>query len=82
MDVTLYLHGPAVLALSEFPDELVDEDHFTRYLPIVAEFGRPVFVEKGAPLLEELGDAPVSHQEISPRELRQLAAQSRYLLRF
>ncbi len=82
VDVTLYLRGAAVLALSEYPDELVDEDNFVRYLPIVGDFGRPVLVEKGAKLLGEIGESPLPFQEIDDAELAALSARSRYLLRF
>lgn len=81
-DITVYLRGPAVLALSEFPDELIDEDNFIRYLPILSEFGRPVCVERGAPLLAELGEAPVPFEEINDSQLAVLAARSNYVVRF
>lgn len=81
-DVTLYLHGPAVRALSEFTDELIDEDNFTRYLPIVGEFGKPVYAQAGAPDLAELGEPPVSYAEISPAELAKLTAAATYVMRF
>jgi hypothetical protein len=82
VEVTLVLCEAAVLALSEFPDELVDEDNFTRYLPIVGEFGRPVYVETGAPLLEDLGQTPVSYERITVARLARLAADSDCVLRF
>ena len=42
-DVTLLLRGPvAGYSLQEYADELVDEDNFTRYLPLVAESPRPI----------------------------------------
>jgi hypothetical protein len=81
-DITVYLHGPAVLALSEYTDELVDEDNFFRYLPIVGEFGRPIYVEKGAPLLSEIGEAPLKYEEIDEARLAEMAASSRYVVRF
>ncbi len=82
VDVTLALWGPAVLALSEFPDELVDEDNFTRYLPIVGEFDRPVYVEAGAPLLGELGESPVKFEAIDATRLARLATENDCVLRF
>jgi hypothetical protein len=82
VDVTLYLRGPAVLALSEYPDELIDEDNYVRYLPIVGEFGRPVYVEKRAALLGELGESPIPWEELSDEALAGLAATQRYVLRF
>ena len=80
-DVTLYLRGPAVLALSEFADELVDEDNFNRYLPIVGEFGHPVYVQGGAAELRELGEAPVKFAEISDTELAGLVGRATNVLR-
>jgi hypothetical protein len=81
-DITVYLHGPAVLALSEYVDEFIDEDNYTRYFPIVAEFGRPIYVQRGAELLGELGDSPLKFEEIDNAKLTQLAANSNYVLRF
>lgn len=81
-DVTVYLRGPAVLALSEFVDEFIDEDNFSRYFPIVGEFGRPIYVQRGAAQLGEIGVAPLKFEEIDDAQLAQLAAQSAYVLRF
>jgi hypothetical protein len=81
-DIRVYLRGPAVLALSEFVDEFVDEDNFSRYLPIIGEFGAPIYVQRGAELLREIGDAPLKFEEIDDAQLAQLAADSTYVLRF
>jgi hypothetical protein len=81
-EITIYLRAAAVLALSEFPDELIDEDNFTRYLPIVAEWGRPVYVQHGAPLLGEIGEARLAFEEIDDARLGALAAASQFVLRF
>src|SRR5678815_3414808 len=81
-DITVYLRGPAVLALSEYPDELVDEDNFTRYFPIVGEFGRPIYVQRGAALLADIGESPLKFEEIDDAQLAQLAAGCQYVLRF
>ena len=81
-DITLYLRDAAVLALSEFCDEFVDEDNYTRYLPIVGEFGRPIYVQKGAALLDELGESPLKFEEITDDQLAATAAKSTYVLRF
>jgi hypothetical protein len=82
VDVTVALWGPAVLCLSEFPDELVDEDNFVRYLPILRELGRPVCVESGAPLFEDLAHAPVPYRPITTAQLAALAASSDCVLHF
>lgn len=81
-EISVYLRGPAVLALSEYVDEFVDEDNFSRYFPIVGEFGRPIYVQQGAALLSELGDSPLNYEEIDDARLAQLAAESKYVLRF
>jgi len=81
-DISLYLRGPAILALGEWVDELVDEDNFTRYLPIVGEFGRPVLVEQGSPFLRELGETSLEFAGIDDAELARRAAASSCVLRF
>jgi hypothetical protein len=81
-DVTLYLGGPAVLALAEWVDELVDEDNFVRYLPILGEFGRPVYVEAGSPHLAGLGAATLPYEEITTDRLAELCARANHVLRF
>ncbi len=81
-DISVYLRGAGVLALSEYADEFIDEDNYVRYFPIVAEFGRPIYVQKGAPLFGEIGDSPLKFEEIDDQRLAVLAAQSKYVLRF
>jgi len=81
-EVSVYLRDAAVLALSEFADEFVDEDNYTRYFPIVGEFGRPVYTQRGAPLLAEIGESALRFLEISDDELAMLAAQQDYVARF
>ncbi|HAB18225.1 MAG TPA: hypothetical protein PLX89_00480 [Verrucomicrobiota bacterium] len=81
-EVTLYLRGPAVRAVSEFTDDLIDEDNFTRYLPIVGEFPRPIYVQRGAHELTEVGESPVKYAEISDAELVTLTSAATYVMRF
>ena len=80
--VTIYLRDAAVLALSEFPDELTDGHNFSRYLPIVGESSGVLCAQRGAPWLREIGRAPVSFREIDDEELATLALESHYLIRF
>lgn len=82
VDVSVYLRDEAVLALSEYADEFIDEDNYTRYFPIVGEFGRPIYVQQGSALLEEIGESPMKFEEISDSKLAELAAGSSYVLRF
>jgi hypothetical protein len=81
-DVTIYLHGPAVLSASEWVDELREGDNFTRYLPIVADFGRPVYVQAGAPELAKAGELSVKTEAIDDTRLAELTAAATYVMRF
>jgi hypothetical protein len=79
--VTIYLGDNAVLALGEHPDDLMDGDHFRRYLPLIAESGGLICAQRGAPLLGRIGQAPVDFREIGRDELAAMAAKNDYLLR-
>jgi len=82
VDVIVYLRGPAVLALSEWVDELVDEDNFTHYLPLLRDFGRPVYVQAGAGELTDLGEPTLPYEEMDDAGLARLALNADYLMRF
>ena len=81
-DVRLYLHGPAIRALGEWVDDLVDEDNFTRYLPILRDLGHPVLVEAGALGAADLGEASVPFKETTPSELAQWCARASSVIHF
>lgn len=81
-DFSIYLRDAGVLALSEYADEFLDEDNYTRYLPIAAELGNPIYVQKNAPLLSEIGDTTFKFREVTDEELADLAAVSDYVVRF
>jgi hypothetical protein len=80
--VTVYLCDAAVLALSEYPEELVDGENFSRYLPLVAECGGSIRAQRGAPLLRAVGQTPVSFRETGEEELAALVASHDYVVRF
>jgi sulfur relay (sulfurtransferase) DsrF/TusC family protein len=82
VEILLYLREAAVLAPSEFADEFIDEDNFTRYLPIVGEWPRPIYVQKNSPHLRDLGEIAYRLEEISDDQLATLAAESDYVLHF
>ncbi|MSU35048.1 MAG: hypothetical protein EXS36_08025 [Pedosphaera sp.] len=81
-EIHLHLRGAAILGLGEWVDDLVDEDNFTRYLPIVGESGEPVTVETGSPFVADLGTSAIPHTPITADQLAALAAQSSSVLRF
>jgi hypothetical protein len=81
-DVRVYLHGPAIRALGEWVDDLVDEDNYTRYLPILREWGKPVLVEAGAEELADLGEASVPFHPTGVADLARLCAAAASVIRF
>ena len=81
-EVGLYLRGPGVLALSEFTDELLEEDNYTRYLPILGEHLSRMLVQAGAVELRAVGQPSLPLQEVNERELAQLAGRCQCILRF
>lgn len=81
-DIAVYLRAEAIRALGQSPDDVIDEDDLARYWPMVAESGRPVYVQREAAELRELGPAAVPFAEISDDELAQLAAEQTYVIRF
>jgi hypothetical protein len=83
LEVALFFHGPAVLALVEpAADTLVEGEHLREWWRLLAERQCPVYVERGAPQLRDA--APPAHrcQELDEAQLGALSAQTRYLLRF
>jgi sulfur relay (sulfurtransferase) DsrF/TusC family protein len=81
-DVSVYLRDSAVLALAEDTTDLVNEDNFSRYLPMLAETKHPVYVQNDNPALSELGECAMEVKQLSDRDLAVLAAAHDYVLRF
>ena len=75
-DVTVYLRDDAVLALGEDTTDLVNEDNFTRYLPMLAENNCPIYVQKHS------GESSVKTEQLNDTDLAKLAAKQNYVLRF
>ena len=81
-DVTLLLRGPvAGYSLQEYADELVDEDNFTRYLPIVAEQPRPIYVEDSFTDLAALEGSPWKYEVVPNARVAELLRENEYLIR-
>lgn len=81
-EVAVYLRDAAILALGEDTTDLVNEDNFTRYLPMLAETKNPLYVQKGNPALSDLGESAMELKQLSDRDLAVLAAAHNYVLRF
>ena len=82
VEVTLYLHGDAALALGEDAEDLIDGDNFTRYLPMLAETGRPILVQQGVAVPMNPADAPQLLEFIDDAQLAARVAASHCVLRF
>src|SRR5277367_674394 len=74
VEVALYLREAAVWVLGEQAEELKDGEDYGRYLPVFGESGRPIYAQKGAAALGELGQAALPFDEISDEQLAELAA--------
>ena len=75
------LRGPAGYSLQEYADELIDEDNFTRYLPLVAESPRPIYVEDSFADLAALDGSPWKYEVIAPARTAELIHANEYLIR-
>jgi len=82
IEAVLYLRGPSVLALGDSAEELVDGDHFLRYLPLAAEGRRRICAQCDSPLLAELAERRVCFDPVDDDELARLAANSECVVRF
>jgi hypothetical protein len=81
-DVSIYLRDAAVLCLGEPAGQLIDEEDFARYWPILAECNAAIYAQKNAAAFRQLGEAAVAFKEITTEELAELAAAQTYVLRF
>lgn len=80
-EVTLLLRGPvAGYSLQEYADELVDEDNFTRYLPLVAESPRPIYLEDSFTDLAALEGSPWKYEIIPATKTVELIRTNDYLV--
>jgi hypothetical protein len=81
-DVTLLLRGPAAgYSLQEYVEDLIDEDNFTRYLPLVAELPRPIYVEDTFTDLAALEGSPWRYEIIPAAKTAELVHANDYLIR-
>jgi hypothetical protein len=81
-DIAVYLREDAVLALGESSGGLMEEEGYARHWPILAETSQPIYVQKNAAALRELGQAAVPFREISDGQLAELAAAQTCVIRF
>jgi hypothetical protein len=82
VEVAVYVRAAAALVLGEEAEALVDGENYARYLPILRDLGRPVYAQKGAGALSELGQAACPFEEVTDEQLAAMAADCRCVLRF
>ena len=82
VEVTICLCEAAALTLSEAAGEFAGGEELPAHWALIAEWGRPVFIETGAPLLKDLEKAPVKFERIDTVQLARMASESDYVLRF
>jgi len=81
-DVTLLFRGPvAGYSLQEYADELVDEDNFTRYLPLVVEGPRPIYLEDSFRDMAALEGSPWKYEMVPAAKTAELVRNNDYLIR-
>jgi len=80
IDVTLFLTGPAVIAVNSDSDDFVDEESYRRYLPMFLECSRPLLVdaESAVPPMEQMA----THRKVSHVEFAAETSRATYLMRF
>jgi sulfur relay (sulfurtransferase) DsrF/TusC family protein len=78
-EVSVYLRDDAILALGEDTSELVNEDNFTRYLPMLSENKCSVYVQQESHVV---GDSTLKIDRLNDLDLAKLSAKQTYVLRF
>jgi len=90
VEPAVYLRGPAMLLLGEDAEEYPDGENYRLYLPVLAERGWPIYVQRGpastkpgeAPAPEALVEARPTVIAIDDAQLAALAAASQCVVRF
>ncbi len=79
-EIVVLLRGPAGYVLQEFHDELVDEDNFTHYLPMLRDAKIPVWVEASFADREAIQDSPWPHQFADLVKMAELVRSARNVI--
>ncbi len=79
-DVDLLLLGPAGYCLLDEPDDLMDDDNFTRYRPIIAGWGRPVLLDAQFGDVDVLEHAALPFTRATPADVAALYSRSRAVI--
>jgi sulfur relay (sulfurtransferase) DsrF/TusC family protein len=82
IDVRICFWGASVIALDEDTQQFIDEENYTRYMPLLEKSGVAVYAQKDAPLLLRMGNPAIPYEEIAVDDLADLAAVSEFVARF
>ena len=77
LPVDIYLRGPAVWALDEFPEDLQEGNLINEYLPSIQLHGGEIFVEKSNAILKEI-KKKYKVTELKKTELPKVLRKARY----
>jgi hypothetical protein len=80
--VTLYLAGPAVGSVTGEVENFIDEESFTRYLPLFVDSGNRVLIGAESFPNGKSSDTSVPCESIDKKEFGKIAAATSCLLRF
>jgi len=81
-DVSVCFCGPAVAALTEWPEDLIDGDNFERFLPAIAKSGGLIAALAAAESGNANAPRVVDHTTLKADELAALSVRATQLLRF
>ncbi|MEW6156726.1 MAG: hypothetical protein AB1813_04800 [Verrucomicrobiota bacterium] len=82
VQVALYFHQTAALAVADAVDDLEDAELIERYLPMIIEHGGKIYVSPDPAARAERSVPSKQHVEITAKELALLAAQHDFVARF
>ena len=82
LELTVYLHGPAVRLLGMDNQDLPDGDHYHEYLPVLREMGHQLRVDADAQLPRDLAEEARAFSPLDAAGLARLAATCSHVLRF
>src|SRR5574341_1504413 len=82
VQVRLLFHGPAARALAEQVDELVDEESFTQYLPLLQSQSQPFYLPEETPSRDWIPDSRWKISRVSTHQAAELSAGMNWVLRF
>lgn len=82
LQLGVYLHGPATLAVGSETEDLVDSENFERYLPSLFEVPNRVMLQAGSPFVAEMTGPVGQIENIDEQQFAATVKASCTVLRF